>query len=606
VASPKSRPRDGQPGRALGLVLVIVVALAATMFGTGYKTPRLGIDLAGGTTVTLTASSKDPKAVNATNMGIAKNIIDQRVNAFGVSEATVQVQGNDNIVVSIPRGENNQNAASQVGKTAKLYFRPVLAVAASGVAASATPSGSPSSSASSSASASASASSTGKAKAGGSTASAKASSSSTAQGRAVSQALEAATASASASAKSSTSAKASSSASAAAAASSAASSAAASAVSGTVPADLDRQFSAVDCSKSAQRIDYQTSTTADAVACAQNLQSGVWYKYALGPVAVDGKDVSSASASLNSTNGTGWQVNLNFNSHGSKEFATTTGKLATQTSPQNEFAIVLDGQVVSSPYVSSEIAGGQAQITGSFSQSDAMDLANILSYGALPLDFTQSSVTTVSASLGGDQLTTSLVAGAFGLLLVVIYLLFYYRLLGALAVGSLVLAAGLNYELMVLLGPLMGFTLSLPGIAGAIIAIGITADSFVVFFERIRDELRDGRTLRPAVQHGWTRARRTILVSDFVSFLAAAVIYAVSVGDVKGFAFTLGLTTLIDVVVVFLFTRPVVTMAARRPFFASGHPWSGVDPKRLGARKTRSPLGRRASRVGTTTEAKEA
>jgi preprotein translocase subunit SecD len=588
VASPKSRPRDGKPGRALGLVLVIAVALAAVMFGTGHKTPRLGIDLAGGTSVTLTATSKDPKAVNASNMAIATNIINERVNAFGVSEATVQTQGNDTIVVSIPKGENNQNAADQVGKTAKLYFRPVLAEAAGGSAASSSPSASKSASPSSGASVGASP---------------KATASSSPQGKAVSSGLEKSSAPTAGS---------SGAASAAAGAAAAGSSAGAgtSSISGTVPDGLDKSFTALDCSDAKSRHDYQTTTTANAIACSQDATSGVWTKYALGPVAVDGKDVSGASAVLNSQTGAGWQVNLNFNSQGSKEFSDTTGKLAAKTTPQNQFAIVLDGQVVSSPYVSSAITGGQAQITGSFTQSDATNLANILSFGALPLDFTQSSVNTVSASLGGEQLTVGLIAGGVGLLLVMVYLLLYYRMLGVIAIGSLVLTAILNYEAMVLLGPLMGFTLSLPGIAGAIIAIGITADSFVVFFERLRDELREGRSLRPAVQHGWIRARHTILTSDFVTLLAAVVIYLVTVGDVKGFAFTLGLTTVIDVLVVFLFTKPVVTLASRRQFFAGGHPWSGVDPKRLGAKKTRSPLGRRLGRGtsagSTSTEAKEA
>ncbi|WP_037570839.1 protein translocase subunit SecD [Phaeacidiphilus oryzae] len=584
MASPKSRPRDGKPGRALGLILVVAVALAAVMFGTGHKTPRLGIDLAGGTSVTLTATSKDPKAVNASNMAIATNIINERVNAFGVSEATVQTQGSDTIVVSIPKGENNQSAADEVGKTAKLYFRPVLAEAASGAASSGS---------------SPSASSSAKAHPSGSP-SAKASASP--QGKAVSSGLEKAAATPTAG----SSAKAAASSPPAAAASAPATSS----VAGTVPDGLDKAFTALDCSNPKSRIDYQTSTTADAVACSQDAQSGVWYKYALGPVAVNGDQISGASATLNTSTGTGWQVNLNLKSKGSKQFSDTTAKLATQQTPQNQFAIVMDGQVVSSPYVSSAITGGQAQITGNFTQQDAQNLANVLSFGALPLDFQQSSVNTVSASLGGDQLTVGLVAGGVGLVLVMIYLLLYYRMLGVIAIGSLALTAVLNYEAMVLLGPLMGFTLSLPGIAGAIIAIGITADSFVVFFERLRDELREGRSLRPAVQHGWTRARRTILVSDFVTLLAAVVIYLVTVGDVKGFAFTLGLTTVIDVMVVFLFTKPVVTLASRRKFFTSGHPWSGVDPQRLGAKKTRSPLGRRLSGRGsagsTSTEAKEA
>lgn len=294
---------------------------------------------------------------------------------------------------------------------------------------------------------------------------------------------------------------------------------------------------------------------------------------------------------------------MDFNKSGAKKFATITGQLAQNTQPQNEFGIVLDGNVVSSPYVSSSITGGQAQISGSFTQEEAQDLANMLSYGALPLSFQEQSVTTVTAALGGDQLHAGLLAGAIGLLLVVIYLVAYYRGLALIALASLLVSAALTYVLMALLGPAIGFALNLPAVCGAIVAIGITADSFIVYFERVRDEIREGRTLRPAVERAWPRARRTILVSDFVSFLAAAVLFIVTVGKVQGFAFTLGLTTVLDVVVVFFFTKPLMTLIARRKFFASGHKWSGLDPKSLGAqpplRRTRRPGGPAAYPVET-------
>lgn len=244
------------------------------------------------------------------------------------------------------------------------------------------------------------------------------------------------------------------------------------------------------------------------------------------------------------------------------------------------------------------ITGGNAVISGSFTQEQASSLSNVLSYGALPLDFTKSDVTTVSAALGGDQLHAGMLAGAIGLALVVLYSLVYYRGLGLVSIAGLVVSAVLTYSIMTLLGASIGFALDLPAVCGAIVAIGITADSFIVYFERIRDEVREGAQLRPAVQRAWPRARRTILVSDFVSFLCAAVLYVVSVGKVQGFAFTLGLTTLLDVVVIFLFTKPLITLLARRKFFANGHPWSGLDPKRLGARP---PL--RSSRRRTTTSA---
>ncbi len=292
---------------------------------------------------------------------------------------------------------------------------------------------------------------------------------------------------------------------------------------------------------------------------------------------------------------------MEFTGGGAKKFHTTTGKLAAQQSPQNQFAIALDGEVVSAPSVSTALSAN-AEISGSFNQQSAEELANVLSYGALPLSFQEQSVTTVTAALGGEQLRAGLIAGAIGLALVVIYLVAYYRGLALIALLSLLVSGILTYTIMSLLGPAIGFALNLPAVCGAIVAIGITADSFIVYFERIRDEIREGRTLRPAVERAWPRARRTILVSDFVSFLAAAVLFVVTVGKVQGFAFTLGLTTLLDVVVVFLFTKPVMTLMARTKFFASGHPWSGLDPKRLGAQ----PPLRRSRRVNAPTDPKEA
>ncbi|MGH3204016.1 MAG: SecD/SecF family protein translocase subunit, partial [Streptosporangiaceae bacterium] len=217
-------------------------------------------------------------------------------------------------------------------------------------------------------------------------------------------------------------------------------------------------------------------------------------------------------------------------------------------------------------------------------QQSATYMANILTYGALPLSFQKQSVQSVSAQLGASQLHAGLIAGAIGLLLVVIYSFLYYRGLGLVSVFSLVIAATLALLAVMLLSKYQNFALELSGIAGLIVAIGITADSFVVFFERLRDEVREGKALRPAVEAGWKRARRTILVSDTVSFIAAVLLYYFSIGEVKGFAYTLGLTTVIDIVVVFLFTKPMVTILARTKFYGDGRPLSGLDPTRLGAR----------------------
>ena len=275
-------------------------------------------------------------------------------------------------------------------------------------------------------------------------------------------------------------------------------------------------------------------------------------------------------------------MDLSFNTLGADLFASATTYLATQTSPMNQFAIVLDGKVISAPSVSAEIPGGNAQITGSFTQSTATNLANVLKYGALPLTFEVSSVDNVSATLGADQLHAGLIAGAIGLVLVLVYSILYYRALARAVVLSLSMAAAGTYSLMVLLGSSMGFALSLPGIAGAIVAIGVTADSFVIFFERIRDEMRDGRSIKTSVESGWRKARRTIVVADAVSLLSAVVLFVLALGSVKGFAFTLGLTTILDLVIVFFFTKPLLALLVKTTFFGTGKRGSGLDAGHIG------------------------
>ncbi|MDX2597160.1 MULTISPECIES: protein translocase subunit SecD [Streptomyces] len=587
MAAPKkgrSASAQSKPGRSLALILIAIVALTAGMFASGHRTPRLGIDLAGGTSITLKAKADQGAAINKANMDTAVDIMNRRVNGLGVSEAEVQTQGTDHIIVNIPKGTNSKEAQQQVGTTAKLYFRPVLASEPTGAAAktpapSTSPSGSGSPSPSGSPSAKEKASSS-------STASPTATASATSQGRAVSDALKADSTpspSGSPSATSSADSKASPSPS-------------ASSSGGTADTTkLQAQYAALDCSKPDQRskAGQGAKPGEPTVACGEN--NKVWYKYLLGPAGVDGTEVKKAQAVFDTQGASGWQVQMNFNSSGTKKFADITSELAKNQQPQNEFGIVLDGNVVSSPFVQTAITGGQAEISGSFTQQEAQSLANMLSYGALPLSFKEDTVTTVTAALGGEQLRAGLLAGAIGLALVVLYLVIYYRGLSLVAMASLLVSAILTYVIMSLLGPAIGFALNLPAVCGAIVAIGITADSFIVYFERIRDEIREGRTLRPAVERAWPRARRTILVSDFVSFLAAAVLFIVTVGKVQGFAFTLGLTTVLDVVVVFLFTKPLMTLLARSKFFGGGHKWSGLDPKSLGAppplRRTRRPAG---------------
>ncbi|AWN26214.1 MULTISPECIES: protein translocase subunit SecD [Streptomyces] len=592
MAAPKKGRRapasQGHPGRTLILVLIAMAGLIGGMFYSGTMTPRLGIDLAGGTSFTLAAQNQPgkPNAINETNMKTAAGIMEQRVNGLGVSEAEVQTQGSDHIIVNIPKGTDAKQAREQVGTTAKLGFRPVITTTMG----TKTPEPKPNPSKGGA---------NGKGdKAAGDQAKdqpgsqQKASSSQspsakpTTQGRAVTDALKKAPSdkpTPSGSAKPSTP--------------------PAPPVPPTgadVPPALQKQFNALDCSTKQSRATAagkaaNAKPSDPVVACKDDGAQ----KYVLGPVGVEGTDVKDAKAVFDSQSGQGWIVQMDLTGEGGKKFADVTGKLAAKQRPQNQFAIALDGQVVSDPSVDRAITGGSATISGGFTQQSAEDLGNMLSYGSLPLSFKIDDETTVTAALGGEQLQAGLIAGAIGLALVIVYLVAYYRGLALVALASLFVSAILTYTIMTLLGPTIGFALNLPAVCGAIVAIGITADSFIVYFERIRDEIREGRTLRPAVERGWPRARRTILVSDFVSFLAAAVLFIVTVGKVKGFAFTLGLTTVLDVVVVFYFTKPLMTMLARRKFFSDGHPWSGLDPKRLGAKP---PLRRRRGAAPTQTK----
>ena len=567
-----------------------MVALTGGMFWSGHTTPRLGIDLAGGTTITLKAQAEPGKesAVNETNMNTAVGIIERRVNGLGVSEAEVQTQGRENIIVNIPKGTNEKQAREQVGTTAQLYFRPVLTAQAQPEKGTPTPSASPSGSPKPKPSGSGATVDKGKGdgdKDGKSSATPTASA--TTQGRPVSEALKAPSPTPTPSGSASGKPKASETPKAPAPDAS--------------TAALQQKFAALDCADPEQRIaaGKGVKATEPTVACGEP-EKGFVEKYILGPAEVDGKDVDDAQATISQQSGQ-WIVTMQFTDKGAKKFQTITSRLSQQQDPMNRFAIVLDGKVVSAPSVRQTLSAN-AEISGNFDQASAQDLGNILKFGALPLTFQEQSATTVTAALGGEQLKAGLIAGAIGLLLVVIYLVVYYRGLSLVALLSLLASAILTYVLMALLGPAIGFALNLPAVCGAIVAIGITADSFIVYFERIRDEIREGRTLRPAVERAWPRARRTILVSDFVSFLAAAVLFVVTVGKVQGFAFTLGLTTVLDVVVVFLFTKPVMTLLARTKFFGNGHAWSGLDPKRLGAQ----PPLRRSRRASAPIDPKEA
>ena len=305
-------------------------------------------------------------------------------------------------------------------------------------------------------------------------------------------------------------------------------------------------------------------------------------KYILGPVELDGSSIDDATFGLQ-TNNNQWAVNLQFDADGTETFGEISQRLYGATAPLNQFAFVLDGYVLSAPSMNGVILDGKPSITGSFTQESAKVLADQLKYGALPLSFSVVSSDSISATLGSQQLMIGLIAGLIGLALVAVYSLIVYRALGFIIIASLVVMAVLTYVTLCILAWRMGFRLSLAGVAGLIVTIGFTADSFIVYFERIRDELRDGKSITAAVEDGWGRAKRTIYISKSINILAAVVLYILADATVKGFAFTLGLTTAIDVLIFILFTHPVLQLLARTKFFGSGHPLSGLDPTALGA-----------------------
>ena len=367
-----------------------------------------------------------------------------------------------------------------------------------------------------------------------------------------------------------------------------------------ITAELWREFEATDCTSTDREDAKDQNPDKAVVACAADGSE----KYILGPVELSGNDIDDASYSQ-VTNSTGvstgqWGVNISFTDSAKETFKEITTRLyaiygQNQNDSRARFAIMLDGDVLSSPAAQAVITDGRPQITGNFDEETAKSLSEQLKYGALPISFTIQSEQQISATLGSNQLKMGLIAGIIGLILVFIYSLLQYRLLGFVTIASLIIAGIISYLAIVLLGWSMNYRLSLAGIAGLIVAVGQTADSFIVYFERIRDEIRKGRTIPAAVDHGWASAKKTILASKAVNLLASVVLYLVSVGSVRGFAFTLGLTAIADLIVVFLFTHPILTILARTDYFGGGQKDSGLDPESLGA----VPLYRGAGRIRT-------
>ncbi len=468
-------------------------------------TPELALDLQGGTQLILTPSIADGETASLEQLNQAVEIIRQRIDGSGVGEATVTVQGNENIVVSIP-GTPDANTLQLIKASALLEFRPVLTVAQS------TP-------------------------------------------------LAEGTELVDTSTLSDTPATPPTNASDLA----------------WITEKVQKDFDQLDCSQPFRSPGQVDDPAKPLVTCDDFL----FNKYILGPVEVRGENISDAFAGTITTQ-TGastntWAVNLEFDPEGTTAFGSVTQRLFGLTTPQNQFAIVLDGYIITAPATQAVITNGQAQITGSFTQETSTILADQLKYGALPIGFEVQSQENISATLGEDSLQAGVIAGLIGLLLVMVYMTIQYRGLAVVVLGSLIMAAILVYLFIAFLSWRQGYRLSLAGVAGLIISVGITADSFIVYFERIRDELREGKSLEVAVEAGWRRALRTILASNAVSFSAAIILYLLTSAAVRGFAFTLGLTTLINILLVTLFTHPLVQLLARNKFFASGHRFSGFD-----------------------------
>lgn len=506
-------------GRRLVWLLVIILGLSGLMGwanltnqeNTGL-TPKLALDLEGGTQIILSPSVAEGDRATEEQLQQAVSIIRQRIDASGVAEAQVATQGNQNIVVSIP-GTPDPNTLQLIRASAKLEFRPVLTTSASvpteqidGV---------------------------------------------DDQGQQLPDepAVQPQNASD---------------------------------PSWITPA-VQNEFDNLDCSQEFRDPGQVDDPNLPLVTCDVSLTQ----KYILGPVEVEGANISDANSGTVTTS-TGastneWAVNLEFDADGTERFSQVTSRLFNLSEPRNQFAITLDGFIITAPRVNDVIPNGQAQITGSFTQDSSQTLADQLKYGALPIGFEVQSQENISATLGTESLNSGLIAGLIGLILVVVYMTFQYRGLAVVTLGSLLVAAILVYLVILYLAWRQGYRLSLAGVAGLIVAIGITSDSFIVYFERIRDEIRDGRALEAAVEAGWKRAFRTILISDAVTLTAAVVLFWLTASSVRGFAFTLGLVTLIDLVIVLLFTHPMVQLLARTKFFRSGGRWSGFEVGKVAA-----------------------
>ena len=548
----KSSSPVRKAARSLAWLGAIIAVLGAVVAGNvlwngwqpGFK---FALDLEGGTQIILAPAVADAEPT-AEQLNQAVSIIRQRIDATGIAESEISTLGS-NIVVALP-GTPDQATLDRIQASAKLDFRAVLLT------------GAPTS-----------------------TSTADPTETETPAPDATETPAPAETPDPSATPS-------------------------ATPTDGSDPAwitpELEEEFNAFDCAT----LDTASTNTADPETPLVTCEADGSIKYLLGPVEVDGSNISDATArQLTNSQGAripGWGIYPVFDEAGTQAFSDITTRLVSLPSPRNQFAAVLDGKVLIAPSTNAAITNGQPEISGSFTQQSAQAIASQLKFGALPLSFTVQSREDIAATLGQSQLQAGLLAGIIGLLLVVVYSLFQYRALASVTIASLVVAGGLTYLTLTILAQHYNYRLSLAGVAGLIIAIGMTVDSFIVYFERVRDELRDGRAVVGAVEAGWTRALRTIYAAKGINLLSAIVLYIFAVGNVKGFAFTLGITVVIDVLVVVLFTHPMLQLLASTRFFSSGHPLSGLDPEALGAvyrGRAEFRISKEARRAGASREA---
>ena len=558
--------KASRPGRTLIVFVLVVLAMYGGLALSDTWKPKLGLDLQGGTRITLEASTETGEPITPEKLEEAAGIIDSRVNAYGVAESEVSTQGARNIVVEIP-GQNVDEIVDTVKQTAQLRFRLVAASAASETPVEPSPSPSPS------VEGEVEQNDGRKGRRGD-----RAEPSASPRGRALSEGLVRADE--------------------------------------TPQPKWGRQSTeptpepsvepAPDEQPPAAEVPTNESSVEEMLAWTRNPDPASLAKFArfscdgevqpdqpakpllacdddgakylLSPAIIEGTQLSDASFGI-PQNDVQYVVNLDFNGEATDVFAEVTRAI---NGTNEQFAIVLDGVVLSAPVVNSPITDGNAQISGDFTAETSESLANSLKYGALPLQFDVPVVTEEGPTLAADQLSAGLWAGIIGMALVLVYAMLYYRGLGIVVVASLGMAAAITYAAILFLSENAGFTLTLPGIAGLIVGVGVTADSFIVFFERIRDEMRDGKSVRVAIESGWNRAKMTCVIADAVSLLAAVVLFVFAIGVVKGFAFALGISTVIDLVVFFFFTKPLVTWLARYKFFSSGHKLSGFSAEQAG------------------------